>query len=605
MSGLEVAGLVFGAFPLIISAMENGRTILKISRLHRRMREEYNNCRSDVKYYQIWYNRNLQNLLHSIVFERDEVDKLLADPEADAWQGDGLQRLLEESLRDSYPIYMNIMQRMNETMESLKKELCVDETSIQSQLVVTQTTTQKSSSPSSLSSTFSKLTVAKSRWDYETFRIKFSLGDTSRRELFEELKECNTRLEKLLLFSNKAPPPQDSAPAAASKQISRLQSVFRTAHKNSTALYKAIQSSWKCSCQEHHYANLQLEHRTAPDDDISFRMVLGSSHSSTTGVPPWKQKELCFKQMAQVCTCSKEVCLPPSPSPSPQPTLKTTISLQHSPTPGSKQSIMSGMKTTKPRKVVVQAPEPGGAPINTPPISTDVPLCQSLSNCKDDGLCLGTVSHQGETYHMEPLTETREEQVTLADGLSGVECPSRRRRYLIALLLASSIAQLQFTPWLPQGITKSDILFYPLLSDDGNRRDLYREPFIRKGFSHGDGSYAASEGTSAAMSFRLLGILLLELCFGKRLEDHPARARYTAATTEEKQMFDLVVAMTWAKSVEEEAGYEYAGAVDWCLMGGSKNHQARDAWRDDVIKNVIVPLGKCQSYLEAASLPRM
>jgi hypothetical protein len=40
MSGIEVAGLVFGAFPLIISAMEHGRTFVKVSRLHRRMREQ-------------------------------------------------------------------------------------------------------------------------------------------------------------------------------------------------------------------------------------------------------------------------------------------------------------------------------------------------------------------------------------------------------------------------------------------------------------------------------------------------------------------------------------------------------------------------------------
>jgi hypothetical protein len=67
-------------------------------------------------------------------------------------------------------------------------------------------------------------------------------------------------------------------------------------------------------------------------------------------------------------------------------------------------------------------------------------------------------------------------------------------------------------------------------------------------------------------------------------------------------MLDLVVAMTWAKGVEDEAGYDYGAAVDWCLKGGNKNIQARDAWRDDVIKNVIIPLGKCQTHWESAAL---
>lgn len=600
MSGIEVAGLVFGAFPLIISAMEHGRTFVKVSRLHRRMREEYNNCRSDVKFYQIWYHRNLQSLLQSIVYEQDGVDKLLADPGADAWKDDGLQTLLEESLRDSYPIYTNIMERMNETMENLKKELCVDEIGLQSQLAVTRPSTQRSPSPSSLSSTISKLTGAKSRWDYETFRIKFSFGDTARKELFEELKECNTRLEKLLLFSNKAPPPQDSTTTAASKQISRLKFAFRTAHKNSTALYKAIQRSWQCSCEEHHYANLQLEHRTAAEG-ISFRMILDSSSAAASGGHPWTRRGLSFKQIAQGCTCLRELCQPPntsqSPHPPSQPTPTTTVLFQNNPNPLTpQQSIMSGIKKSKPKKVVIQAPDPRDSPIHTP-IATDVPLCQALSDSKDQGSCLGTVSHEGERYHIEPLAGPREEEATLWDSVSLDDRPSRRQRYLIALLLASSIAQLHYTPWLPQGLTRSNILFYPFLSDDGSRKNHHREPFIRTGFSH-----AASEGTTASWSVQLLGIMLLELCFGQRLQDHPSRPKYTTATAEEEQMLDLVVAMTWAKGVEDEAGYDYGAAVDWCLKGGSKNIQARDAWRDDVIKNVIIPLGKCQSHWESASL---
>lgn len=600
MSGIEVAGLVFGAFPLIISAMEHGRSFVKVSQLHHRMRKEYYNCRSDVQFYQIWYQRNLQSLLHSIVCEQNEVDKLLADPVADAWKDDGLQTLLEESLRDSYSIYMNIMQRMNETMEKLKKKLCVDEKNLQSQLAVTQPGIQRSPSPSSQSSTFSRLTEARSRWDYETFRFKFSFGDTTRKELFEELKECNTRLEKLLLFSNKAPPPQNSTTNAASTQTSRLKSVFKAAHKNSTALYKAIQTSWQCSCQEHHYANLQLEHRTAAEG-ISFRMILDSSSEAASGGHQWTRRGLSFKQITQGCTCSVELCQAPfssqSPHPPSQPTPKTTVLLQNNPNPlRPQQSIMSGMKKSKPKKVVIQAPDPGDSPMPAP-APTDVPLCKTLGDSKNRGSCLGTVSHEGQRYHIEPLAGPRDEEATVWDSVSLDDRPSRRQRYLIALLIASSIAQLQYTPWLPQGLTRSNILFYSFLSDDGGRKDQHRKPFIRTGFSH-----AASEGSTAAWSVQLLGIMLLELCFGQRLEDHPSRPKYTAATPEEEQMLDLVVAMTWAKGVEDEAGYDYGAAVDWCLKGGSKNIQARGAWRDDIIKNVIIPLGKCQSHWESASL---
>ncbi|KAF2743785.1 hypothetical protein M011DRAFT_377341, partial [Sporormia fimetaria CBS 119925] len=81
-----------------------------------------------------------------------------------------------------------------------------------------------------------------------------------------------------------------------------------------------------------------------------------------------------------------------------------------------------------------------------------------------------------------------------------------------------------------------------------------------------------------------LGILLLELCFGKRLEDHSLRKQYPTGEGKEKQAFDLAAALVWNQHVDGEAGDGYACAVRWCFAGASIHSQS---WRGEIIKNVI------------------
>ncbi len=89
--------------------------------------------------------------------------------------------------------------------------------------------------------------------------------------------------------------------------------------------------------------------------------------------------------------------------------------------------------------------------------------------------------------------------------------------------------------------------------------------------------------------FESLGIVLLELCFGRPIETHPCRAQLGS---------DLLAALEWLKDVAEEAGPEYAEAVGWCLIGGRTISAGRgDGWRTVMSDRVVKPLGVCQSYI--------
>ncbi|KAF1950557.1 hypothetical protein CC80DRAFT_426743 [Byssothecium circinans] len=226
-----------------------------------------------------------------------------------------------------------------------------------------------------------------------------------------------------------------------------------------------------------------------------------------------------------------------------------------------------------------------------------VELCQLLCDL-DCSTCMGVIGHDDEEYHLHPFRKRKEPSqdstLTLGFILSRdfEGSLSRRQRYFIALLLASSVAQLQFTPWLRMGLTKEDVMFF---SADGHHDIAFSEPFIRQGFCEQDTSVI---NEAKECNFFSLGILLLELCFGKRLEDHPVRRNYPAGDAESKQAFDLMAAIQWSRSVSDEGGDDYATAVRWCFTGAG---DASKNWRTEIIKNVVRPLEMCQEHFRTAS----
>ncbi|KAF2249995.1 hypothetical protein BU26DRAFT_404863, partial [Trematosphaeria pertusa] len=267
MSGLEIAGVLLGAFPLIISGLEHWRDVAKVGGFFWKVRKEYTKCRSDVQFHEILYKRNLKELLLPIVSDADEVGRLVRDPGGRGWKDKTLQDRLEARLQESYKVYMDIIAEMNETAGELTKELCFEKATVQDRMAPADPKKQRQPSPNKPS----KAILSKSNLDYQMFRLKFSLGETVREELFGQLKECNERLEKLLSSSDKVSALQNASPSTT-KQMTALETAFKKACTKSDLLFKALQNAWNCSCQQYHFANLRLEHRTLPE--TCFEVIL-------------------------------------------------------------------------------------------------------------------------------------------------------------------------------------------------------------------------------------------------------------------------------------------------------------------------------------------
>ncbi|KAH7086083.1 hypothetical protein BKA63DRAFT_32446 [Paraphoma chrysanthemicola] len=581
MSGLEIAGVLLGAFPLIVTSVEHWRDVAKVGGYFWRVKQEYIACRREVQFHELLYKRNLKELLLPILHDVGDMTQLLSDPGGKGWSEEGLQDRLTNRLQESYALYMEIVNEMNEAAQKLKQELVIDKTPIQNRLAPAKPQQPPALAPQSRPSKFAS---AKDKWDYETFRISFSFGEPVRRELFGRLKECNERLEKLLSTSDKLSALENAAPTAT-KHSHTLESTFKKVWRTSDLLYRAIQNAWQCTCLQHHHANLRLEHRKS--SEACFDIILTPGNHSSQSIPAWSWKGLQCKQPVSCCD--------------PQQKLHPVPLSQSSQNPNNSTSTRSSLITlTKRKQVVFRTPA-----ATTPSIqlsgsrSLDIRLCHALGTAHHDQ-CLGTISHDDETFHLHPAklqnAPGTSEPLTLDRILSGdvSDQMTRRQRYTIALLLASSVAQLHPTPWLNPALTKDDILFFPSLNDTS-----YHKPFIRQGFK------PTQPNTIPAINdttFASLGILLLELCYGRRLEDYAFRKKYEPSTGDTKDAFDLMAALKWSQGLSEEGGPEYAAAVKWCFFAGTGTGSGSNSWRGEIIKNVIRPLEKCQEFFEGVGV---
>ena len=126
MSGVEVAGLILGAFPLLITALEHYRESAEVLGDWWKFKRKYIKCKRDVEYHQITFTSNLEELLLPLIVDDDQLELLLASPGGLAWQDDALEKKLRERLPNAYNAYLDSINEINEVMKKLTQELGLD-----------------------------------------------------------------------------------------------------------------------------------------------------------------------------------------------------------------------------------------------------------------------------------------------------------------------------------------------------------------------------------------------------------------------------------------------------------------------------------------------
>lgn len=205
---------------------------------------------------------------------------------------------------------------------------------------------------------------------------------------------------------------------------------------------------------------------------------------------------------------------------------------------------------------------------------------------------------QGEHYRVSSRPEQKiaADEISLSEILHKTHKPRLQRvqRLQIALKIASSHLQLHSTPWARRQWEATDVRF-PQTSANPADIHLHR-PFVSADFEANPPSHASNKPPKASdRSFACLGIMLLELAFGTRLEEHELWQQLGPQNSC-IGVFRLMVAKQWADEVEGEAGPEYAEAVLWCLNKSPTTLEG-DEWRRDLASEVVLPLQNCCEWI--------
>ncbi len=134
MSGIEVAGLVLGAFPIAVWALEQYREVARRMGFWYEIRLAYQRSSSELKFHRVSFIRNLKQLLLPLVADDIELRRLISDPGGPAWKDPAIAAALEARLQDSYDLYLETLGEMERVMRELNHELAVDNQGVQARV---------------------------------------------------------------------------------------------------------------------------------------------------------------------------------------------------------------------------------------------------------------------------------------------------------------------------------------------------------------------------------------------------------------------------------------------------------------------------------------
>jgi hypothetical protein len=138
MSGFEIAGLILGAFPILISALKGYGELARKVGLWNSIRQEYQKSKNEINAQHVQFIGNLRRLLLTVGVDDARISRLLADPRGGEWEAEDLARWFQDHLQDSHDVLLETINEMGRAMEELKKEIIVDAENIRQKIEQTK-----------------------------------------------------------------------------------------------------------------------------------------------------------------------------------------------------------------------------------------------------------------------------------------------------------------------------------------------------------------------------------------------------------------------------------------------------------------------------------
>lgn len=249
MSGIEVAGLVFGVIPIIIEILKSYRTTRDRLNAFRKHSQIVNEVQLRYRVAATNFNNDCQLLLKAVVDDAREISKMMGDPQHSGWRDPQLEARFRAFLEPNYTLFEDIITLIRDVLRKTQEDL--------------QGCFEQPPGPGSQHITARRL--------YLAFNI--SRKENKYRRWFDTLDSWNKKLSKLRKQRCKL---QKQCYVQSSCLVRKVvPQEYTDIQVASHRLHKSLQESWSCTNDAHtkHQAKLSLE-ATAEHGSVRLDIVI-------------------------------------------------------------------------------------------------------------------------------------------------------------------------------------------------------------------------------------------------------------------------------------------------------------------------------------------
>ncbi|KAK6863828.1 hypothetical protein PG995_000356 [Apiospora arundinis] len=476
----EVAGLVLGAIPLLISALEHSDDIVGPLRRLLYWKRYRNDQIHQLNYCSVSYDQTLRLLLKDVV-DDEELCEMLEDPKCSTWGRPGLERDLKAKLGMAYESCMSTILEMDLVMREIAGNIEKLDGSNQVKKAGLRAVLDANTPSQRTSDRIERFQFATG--------LRYTISHRQVKESLKKLKGCNKRLDD---FISKASMIQDdfSPPSPKISFVMPLDDI----RQDATRIYDTIARSW-CAFHNTHTAAWRLESR------IRHRRKAGKRLMKQTGSEPG-----CFN--VSVLDSSQLVWL------------HTSFNCQN--------KIEEAIRPKQGPKVVFVESVPEGLSLEVSRALIQVTdICSALNRNQTSAIEFRLDAEGSLRYHsrhhsadqsllIDKRGETLDELLSKHQFYFGASMHS----YTLAVSLITTLVQLGGTPWLRRPWTKKDILFFAMQGSNlGNLHTL--RPYLINQHPPDDSSHDGLNHSNEVdrTNIATLGVMLLEMQSGCRIEE--------------------------------------------------------------------------------------
>ncbi|KAF4996932.1 hypothetical protein FDECE_12255 [Fusarium decemcellulare] len=575
MAGFEIAGIVLGSLPLLISAIEHYESNLDRATAFFKWQDELGRALRRFWYQHSLYEMTLRNVLKDIA-SPIEVEEMISEPQHDLWASLKLREKLEDRLKSAYRPYLLTIKEMESCMKTLAGHLDIERqigTADELEAIIQAN---------------QALPSAQGRPTFEFKRaIKLTMKRKGIRNLLADITSCNERLDKFITkaetLSQQTVMDKASLKSVLSSSLQRIQSY-------ATLLHQTLSRAWCCSAHDCHHVRLLLEDRMVRrEDEKSLRRAKTDSKPTCFTVshkPP--VKSTCW-QIAEIEVTDE------------------SFEKSHGATTVRFQVPSAGFTTPKSQRCEDCRPLEDLKAIKS--------LCSIFCRSASPKSGLGFKIGANGTLHGTYAVPTRpvccsEDFISLHDLL--FKQPKTRKlkpltdedRYILAITLTSSFLQLYSTPWLPRYWSQHNIMFSTICVGDQHLVDV-RHPFVLEAYQQGGAQATWPHVTFGDDNANLLALakLLLEIKFHGRKESTRLEEDLGQNPAPD-QVTDFQTLNRWITQERGNLSFAHYDAILFCIL--SSNNIEADLgdlmFRQTVLNKVVVPLVDELNYWRGAVL---